>query len=782
MFENIVELSTYFSGTSLSDVFRMLTTNLPTLVWILLVPFLLYKNDQGRELLIGLFDDAEAFTGVRAAALIFLFHVLALAIFYVPVALFPNSTGEELAKLRPITGQNAYIALFACALPMLFYSAIIFIQQYNRQRKWWMLAIYAGLVLLAGTLAYLLMHGERHGMPLLSLLTAANMGLCFGLILLIRWINRRQVEAKKKDLNIFWNYMAVGFCLAIQLPLVAGALRQLDWLYTNNIAWYNLNYLLTIGIMIGIVAFLSFAHNLQYISPTFILMGITIFYLMVGDVVIAAYVLWPSWAKYTLSAFLILFLYVVFLRKAKMHHIHLVPSPLSSGQRTSLEAFFDSWWDTNIAPTLSTNTAGEIPVYLFGIQGGGSRAGFWACQLLNQLDEETKGQFHKHIFAAASASGGSSGFGAMLALWRYLDEHPTIPEQRKSAIRKQFATGVFGKNYLSSAFFQLLLAEVGKRFLEIFGKKVTNRNFVHQSDEALAFAHAIREGWEKDRSTKKNGFIGMVKERFRSLFDRGYQDPIEAGPAGKIPNYPMRPYLSYWYHPDGKVDGRLPLYFPISFNIQSGKSGFSSAVQWKPSVFIDSIDILASAESDQSGKSVPLVGASHLSQLFPMMNAYTFVPGAGNFIDGGMFENQGLTLVSQMQEWLEQYIASKFSSDPALRDRIRVRLVFVVNSAIEAKQPEPVKPVRQLTAITRAVGFAGIGGRSTWWNQYFRQRLDRNLQPTEIILQYPDDPKDETQKVPLGRWLSNRSMARMQDRLKAPDVKSECDKLVGQVS
>lgn len=788
MFENIPDFLGAIGTLSLADVFHLITSNLLTLVWILLVPFLLYKNDQGKELLIGLFDDAEAFTGVRASALIFLFHVLALAIFYVPVVLFPGATDEELAKLRPVTGQHAYIALFACALPMLFYSAIVFIQQYNRQRKWWLLAVFPGLIVLGSVLAYLMLHGPRYSLALISLLTGGNMALCFGLILLIRWIKRRQAAADKKDVNIFLNYMAVGFCLALQLPLIAGALRNLDWLFLHNLPMYNLNYLMTIGIAIVTVVFLSFAHNLQSLSPTFVLMGIIIFYLMVGDAVIAAYVIWPNWAKYLLSAVLAFVAYVMFIRKAKMHTIHRVPTQITTEQRTTLETFFDRWWDINIAPTLRTNTSGEIPIYLFGIQGGGSRAGFWACELLNRLDEETNGQFHKHIFAAASASGGSSGFGAMLALWRYLDEHPTIPDARKIAIRRQFARGMFGKNYLSSAFFQLLLAEAGKRFLELFGKKVHNRNFVHQSDESLAFAHAIREGWESGTTNgdDNKSFFTLARERFRSLFDRGYRDPIDAGDAGKIPNYPMRPYLSYWYHPDGRVDGRLPLYFPITFNIQTGKSGFTSAVEWNPKVFIDAIDILKSAESDQAGarekQSVPLVGASHLSQLFPVMNAYTFVPGAGNFIDGGMFENQGLTIVSQLQGWLQQYIATRFSNDPGLRDRIRIRVVFIVNAAIEPKQAEPVKPLSQLTAITRAVGFAGIGGRSTWWNQYFYQRLPDNLQPTEIILQYPDDPKDETQQVPLGRWLSNRSMARMQERLEATDVKVQWEKLVQEVS
>lgn len=757
-----------FPGILLFDVANvpaLLLNNLPTAVWILLVPFLLYRNAQGRELFSGLFDDTSAFASLRAAVTILMFHLLALAIFFVPTALFPDAKPEDLAKLSPVTGINLHIATFVCALPMIFFGLAMLSIQYQREKRWWKLAIIGGMIALSAFLSHKMLMDWDLGIGVLIALTAANMALCVLLIYILRKIDTA------REL-VFWNYLAVALCMCLQIALIAGKIKAFngmyepgntDPLYTPlNKPLYDALYLGLLLTVVIAMLMLSAAWNLQYVSPTFILMSVILFYLMLGDVIVAAYVLLALKWKLVLSAFLLLFIYVVFLRKWAAHRINLVESGIKADERADLSAYFKAWWETNILPNIPADESKEIPIFLLGAQGGGSRAGYWTSRLLNDQYE----QFRHHLFAATSASGGSSGFGATLALWRYLDEHPTIPADRKAKILKNFARGMFDHNYLSGSFFQLLVTEVGKRIKYLFTKKgVFNRNYHHQLDEAIGFAQALERGWNDDNGKEKN-FFQTSRERLKALFLRGYRDTLNIGKGGETPNYPFYPYLSYWYKPGGKLNPGLPLYFPITLNIQSGRAGYASPIDMKKNetVFIDAIDIVKEAEDPAQHQSIPLVAASHLSQLFPVLNAYTYIPSCGNFIDGGMYENQGLPLLSAIYDWLQAEIAQADFIPDALKRRIKVKLLLFVNGAVRpatAKQgPVVEKPISQISAIVKAAGFAGISGRTTWWNAYFKQKVGGNYE--EFILQASDTPEKET--VPLGRWISTRSFDKMEIR------------------
>ncbi|MFN0037110.1 MAG: hypothetical protein ACKVUS_18800 [Saprospiraceae bacterium] len=49
---------------------------------------------------------------------------------------------------------------------------------------------------------------------------------------------------------------------------------------------------------------------------------------------------------------------------------------------------------------------------------------------------------------------------------------------------------------------------------------------------------------------------------------------------------------------------------------------------------------------DDTGKSprqtLAMVTATNLSQLFPLLNAFTRIKKSGNYLDGGLFENMGV--------------------------------------------------------------------------------------------------------------------------------------------
>jgi hypothetical protein len=775
-----VETSLFFDIPSFLDYLRsdlftgllpLLIKVLPQLVWTMLVPILLYRNAQGREILVGLFDDAEGFSALRAGVLIFMFHVLCMAIFLSPLPLFSVEHANRIASLKPILGQHPYMVVLICTIPMIFYGVSMAWIQYRRYPKWWKLVLVAVSLGLSGYLTVRHLHRTDLRLADTVLWSLVNMIGTAGVLLIVgRWL--RGVAEPQRGKYTFWNYFVIGFGMCMQITLTAAMFKIFDLQRAaGELWWYNFTYLMLLGFIVGIVVFLGFAWNPQYLSPIFVLMCISLFYLLLGDLVIATIGFFVKtrqfwWAG--LSAVLLgLAVWVIFFRKkTKLHDVHLVPSEVTSADRATLDAFWYRWWRTNLQPLADDPASAHrpIPIYLMATQGGGSRAGLWVSAVANALDEKMGGQFRRHLFAVTSASGGSAGFGATLGLWRFFDEHPSLSAADRVRIQREFGDHMFGRNYLSNQLIQLGFNEVLKRFVLLLKKNgLKNRNYFHQLDESLALAAAIRRGYESQPGTRRP-IWNTIWFRMKALFDRGDRPVLDAGAVGAIPNYQLRPYLSYWYDADKRLDARLPLYFPVTTHVQSGVGGYASPVQCDPECFVKTIDVVAAAERGQPDQSLPLVGATNLSQLFPVMNAFTYLPDTGNFIDGGMFENQGLPLSYRLYEFLETKINAL---DPALRQRVKIQVIYVVNSAVVSEYPSPKDSERmgQLNIPTRIAAFGGIAGRTIFWQEFLRQRAAAAGVPVaEYVLQYRDTPDIDT--VPLGRWLSRRSVAHMSQMAK----------------
>lgn len=757
----------FIAGYSLQDIFTAILKNLPTLAWVLLVPYLLFKNPQGRELLTGMFDEADQFTGIRASALLPLFHLIALALFFVPTAIFPAAAPEEIARLRPVTKELGP-AVIACSLPMILFALAVYIVQLKRFKRWWTVLPVLGLLALAVFGAMQMLRGPRLPLWLLDLMVVANMLLAFVLIYLIQKLNERRRGRNRPPIHALWNYLFIGFCLSLQMMLIAGSLRQSEWLFFNDLPVYNAQYLTLLIVTSVLLIGAAWAPNLQPLSPTFVLLGITLFYLLLGDLMSAAFLLMSHTGKLILSVLLALFAFLMFFYRSKIHDIRLWPTKFLSDVRVGLDEYFEAWWQANIVPELGK--AHEIPIFLLSAQGGGSRAGYWTSQLVNRLNLATGGKFRRHLFAVTSASGGSSGFGATLGMWRYLDEHPNLSEAQKKAIQEGFARKMYYRNYLSGAFYQLFVGEIGSRIRWFFNHKAQNRNYTQRMDECVAFGEAIQQGLEADLPSKPKVFLGGLRMRIATFFKHGEKDPIAHVGDLEVPNYQIWPYLSFWYKDDRSLNPRMPLFFPITMNIQSGRSGFASPVKMDNSVFVDAIDIVAEAEKSQDPKqglgSVSMVGASQLSQLFPLMNAYTYIPGCGNFIDGGLFENQGFTIMTRLCDWLEKKIQTL---PDEVKNKVKIQAISVINDSNRPDSstdtaPENVKRISQISAVMRAISSSGIKGRTSWWGDYLRSQMPAGCFH-EIILQFPNFPTDESKRVPLGRWLSSGSIELMRERL-----------------
>jgi len=755
------------------------------LIWILIVPITLYKMAQGRELFTGLFDDHTVFTAIRGGGLLWVYFLQAMAVFLLPLPFYRKNTYEDWERLRPATLNDPGVQYILSVIPALLYGLIMIAIQADHIPGWgWPLIV----LMLAGTAftAFWFEDKWSYGLKPTLFLIVGNMVLCTMSLLFI-----------PETVNRFWNYFIVGGCLMIQMALLGGLTRKLHHefrrLYDQpvfesasalasrrKLGIYDWIYLSMFASLTGFVVLCVVASNVEGFSPIFMLLMTTTFYLLASSLFIAFYRFniqrHASWRSWVFLGLLLIFSAVVFRFGAPIHDVKTVTATNTPEQRASFNQWFEVWSKANLLP--DTTRGGEIPVYLVAIQGGGSRAGIWASSLLNELEIKSNYRFHNHCLAISSASGGSAGTGATLAFWRYASDSSAFMQQlgrtRKDSLYRGFAAGMFQRNYLSSSFYDLLIGEVGTSFL-YFSKFKQDRNYRHQKDEALGFAAGLRNGIYGVPSTS----IGNIRERIRALWYRGDRAMLPVHQQRKVHNYPFDPYLSYWYDTAGRPKPQFPLYFPITTHIQKGKSGYSSPVKMDPYLFTDAIDMLAAVKKSggkDTTRTLSMVGATNFSQLFPVMNAFTFIPGTGNFADGGLFENMGLTAMLALYHRTNSLIQT-LPHLQRYKDRIRIHFIIITNNALEEHKFKPdlqsVKRAWQPTSLLSFMGGASINGTSTYYTKKTAQELKDKDVLHELWLQAPDTIMH---KIPLGRWLAKKTLRATQERIK--DCTGEIEAIV----
>jgi hypothetical protein len=755
-------------GLNPENLFPFLSRHFFYLIWILLVPIVLYFMSQGRELFTGLFDDNFFFSGFRASFLLVMYFAQAMAIILLPRPFFKNVKFEDWGKVRyPAALHNPSLTYLLSALPVVMYGLVMIKVQADRIESWaWWLIV--PTLMITAILSARFEKNWKLRTRYTLLIILANIVVCG---LTVSWFEKN---------DPFWNYFIVGTCLLIQMALIGGLSRRIAENFrraTNaddpaatsgrpTTTRYDWLYICSAIPVLGLVVFFTFCPNLEGPSPTFMLLLLTTFYMMFTRLIASWYIFrikcegfkcFKVWAFWGVAGFA---LFVIFFVKSGIHDIRTIPSTvMDCDKRASLDQWFEAWWAQNQFDTVST---GEIPIYLVGVQGGGSRAALWSSEMLNRLEVESNYEFHKHCFAITSASGGSVGTGATLALWRFAEENQALVSSKPGGLPKDslylnFAKGAFQRNYLSGSFFEIFICEIGARFM--FGKDDRdNRNYRLQKDEALGFGAGLERGFYPTPSK-----LSMrIYQRLRP-WDKG--DAPELRVDGfKVKNYPFMEYLSYWYDGNKKPKATLPLYLPISSNIQTGKAAFSSPIRMDSLIFTDAIDVLEAvekADKDRSDRTLSLVGATNLSELFPVMSAFTHIPKTGNFIDGGTYENMGLQVLQQIYFWLER----KRDRDPRMA-RVKIHVIYLINNQLETLNFPKRDPVSQVASPLKHATSTTMDGRTT----YFTKRLAYDLDTTDrlhpLYLQ-AREPDSINLRIPLGRWLSRRSVRLMQARSNA---------------
>ena len=340
--------------------------------------------------------------------------------------------------------------------------------------------------------------------------------------------------------------------------------------------------------------------------------------------------------------FFLLILLTIGLGQHEHNQVKFNGQPAGSMMRASLEHYFLSWAaDRFPADSLST-------VYLVAAEGGGSRAGAWTAAVLTQLDSITGGRFQRQCFAISSVSGGSVGAAATLALWdnaRMLNQPAALLYADSN--RSKYIRRIFERNYISTALAGIFFYDAFQQIPILNWAYVSNysRTDRHQDEESDAVRLGLSEVFPKTnqilpRYFKETNFLGLYYAHQRT----------DLVPQPKT---------------------ALPLFFPNTCRVQDGRRGIASPVEMdtarlrrvSDNPFYAAVDIVGIARKTAPYRALSLGEVTSMSELFPFVNSNVYVDeNTGSFMDGGAYENLGLTTLTEIHKALTGICANPDSA------------------------------------------------------------------------------------------------------------------------
>lgn len=262
----------------------------------------------------------------------------------------------------------------------------------------------------------------------------------------------------------------------------------------------------------------------------------------------------------------------------------------SPDQRPTVAAAARTWYEQAKAAYSNAHGKGPVPMLIVTTAGGGIRAAFWTAEVLEKLaaDFEKEGGVRPYLFAISGVSGGSVGAAAFDAALAERDENLC----KAGDATCPFATTFLTEDFLAPALASLVFVDAPSSFLPDLGQ--------------------IDRGTALERS-------------------------FEIASGGLL----SRPFLSLFpYKKDLVTEGRPPWRPILLLNAtheETGKRIITGHVLIERNVFIDSLDAL-----HVLGKDIRASTAAHNSARFTYISpAGDLGDKHGSVIDGGYFENYG---------------------------------------------------------------------------------------------------------------------------------------------
>ena len=497
-------------------------------------------------------------------------------------------------------------------------------------------------------------------------------------------------------------------------------------------------FVIAMVIYIGAIRQVNFAVFLGSFPFVIFAFGMLLIF---GNVMAFFSVLW----RFNLH-FILVFIAMIFGSFNDSHYTRLVEKqkPVYYDERQTLREYLYTWVkDSTRARLLDSASTEQFPVYFVLANGGASRSGYWAACVLGTIEDETNGNFSRHLFCLSGASGGSVGNAAFFSLLRSKDSLSTIAND--SAYLK------FAQDYLATDFLTYTLARM-------LGPDV--------------FRHIDPFSRKKNRADALSTSLEKASGSESFLYDS-----LAVGFSRFITN---RKDSSY----------SLPILCINTTRMQDGAPGVISTIQIKGDpAFNDRIDVLSLIDTS---KDIKLSSAVVLGASFPYVSPAGRIDHQKNdsvtrphyFVDGGYFDNSGAGVVNEMIIALRSYIAAE--KDPVLKNRLkklRFHVLHITNDpeGFESRLPKVNPLVNDLAAPIKTL--MGAYGTQTSINDLRLSNYIKN----------DTSQKNSYRKIPLYRYqdrsitysmnwvISEQLLKAMNQRLGEKQIQDEIQRIKNEI-
>lgn len=320
-------------------------------------------------------------------------------------------------------------------------------------------------------------------------------------------------------------------------------------------------------------------------------------------------------------------------------------------ERQTLKEYFYQWANhPDRQKMLADSSVKKIPMYFVMANGGASRSGYWTASALSKFEDETQGEFSKHLFCLSGASGGSVGNATFFSVLR----------SKESLLKNITAANPCwqaSSSYLKSDFLTYTVARtLGP---DVFRNLITLYNV---NDRASALSLSIEKA-----AGPKDFLYDSLGVAFSSIITQK-----------------NTPY-------------NLPILCINTTRMQDGNPAVISNIRISDSVFNGRIDVLSllKKEEDMKLSTGVVLGAS-----FPYLSPAgridykkcdTCAEEPNYFVDGGYFDNSGAGVVFEMIINLQKIIAADTTIKN--KEKLEFNVIHVTNENFDDVTLTAVNPL-----------------------------------------------------------------------------------------
>ncbi|BCA53128.1 hypothetical protein W02_02680 [Nitrospira sp. KM1] len=365
-------------------------------------------------------------------------------------------------------------------------------------------------------------------------------------------------------------------------------------------------------------------------------------------------VYWSLWHRIPILT--ILFVYVAVISPYNDNHaIRTLPRNDPPEIKQPLPDHFNSWLDHRLEDSLVRRNADSVPVIFVAAEGGGIRAAYWTASILTRIQRDMPG-FGSHVFVISAVSGGSLGAAIFSAL---LADEGSSTSCTSAADFPGCARDLLKQDYLSATFGTLLYPDLLQRFL-LFPIEYWDRG------------QTLEMSWERQWNRITKNRLNRFEDSFENLW--------------KGPNAPKVPGLILNMT---SVEGGNRVLIS-NLRISQPEDAGRCVDSWTGRVIGVFDDVIDFSETLNTPKCVDhRDDHSHprtvrLSTAVNNSARFSFISPAGTLhdrlriVDGGYFENSGMTSLEEVYREVIPIMSQKFTEWRARRAQQRTIVPVVI--------------------------------------------------------------------------------------------------------